>query len=131
MRNRFILITGHGDVDIAVTAMLTVENDARGAVVPFTLHWPGKMIEKIHSALIDDDPAVLDSLQLYLQRNGVKVSCFAAAEEFSSDGGRGAIIRLCDHTRTHAESIGDRSCSSNDCGRRSYSDHSDHRPRGC
>ena len=42
----------------------------------------GNMIEKIHSALIDDDPAVLDSLQLYLQRNGVKVSCFPTAEDF-------------------------------------------------
>jgi FixJ family two-component response regulator len=40
------------------------------------------MIEKIHSALIDDDPAVLDSLQLYLQRKGVKVSCFPTAEDF-------------------------------------------------
>ena len=90
MRNRFILITGHGDVDMAVTAMLTVENDARYVVVRFTLHWRGNMIEKIHSALIDDDPAVLDSLQLYLQRNGVKVSCFAAVEDFlaTADPGR-------------------------------------------
>ncbi|HWX32151.1 MAG TPA: response regulator [Steroidobacteraceae bacterium] len=40
------------------------------------------MTEKIHSALIDDDPAVLDSLRLYLQRNGVRVSCFPTAEDF-------------------------------------------------
>jgi FixJ family two-component response regulator len=40
------------------------------------------MTEKIHSALIDDDPAVLDSLRLYLQRNGVRVSCFPTAKDF-------------------------------------------------
>jgi two-component system response regulator FixJ len=40
------------------------------------------MIDHIHVALIDDDPAVLDSLQLYLERNGVKVSCFSTAEDF-------------------------------------------------
>jgi len=40
------------------------------------------MIDHIHVALIDDDPAVLDSLQLYLERNGVKVSCFLTAEDF-------------------------------------------------
>ena len=44
--------------------------------------WRGNMTEKIHSALIDDDPAVLDSLRLYLQRNGVRVSCFPTAEDF-------------------------------------------------
>jgi FixJ family two-component response regulator len=42
----------------------------------------GTMSDNIHSALIDDDPAVLDSLRLYLQRNGVRVSCFPKAEDF-------------------------------------------------
>ena len=36
----------------------------------------------MHIALIDDDPAVLDSLRLYLEGNGVKVACFRAAEDF-------------------------------------------------
>jgi two-component system response regulator FixJ len=40
------------------------------------------MTDDIHIALIDDDPAVLDSLRLYLERNGVRVSCFSAAESF-------------------------------------------------
>jgi two-component system response regulator FixJ len=40
------------------------------------------MTEDIHIALIDDDPAVLDSLRLYLERRGVLVSCFLAAEDF-------------------------------------------------
>jgi two-component system response regulator FixJ len=40
------------------------------------------MSDDIHIGLIDDDPAVLDSLKLYLQRNGVKASCFSAAEDF-------------------------------------------------
>jgi two-component system response regulator FixJ len=43
------------------------------------------MTNDIHIALIDDDPAVLDSLRLYLERNGVKVSCFSAAESFLAD----------------------------------------------
>lgn len=33
-------------------------------------------------ALIDDDPAVLDSLRLYLERKGMTVSCFATADAF-------------------------------------------------
>jgi two-component system, LuxR family, response regulator FixJ len=33
-------------------------------------------------ALIDDDPAVLDSLRLYLERQGMMVSCFATADAF-------------------------------------------------
>jgi len=41
-----------------------------------------EMVDDIHIALIDDDPAVLDSLRLYLERNGVRVSCFLAADEF-------------------------------------------------
>lgn len=40
------------------------------------------MAEPIHIALIDDDLAVLDSLSLYLQRNGVAVSCFSSAQDF-------------------------------------------------
>lgn len=38
------------------------------------------MAEAIHIALIDDDPAVLDSLQLYFSRQGVETSCFPSAE---------------------------------------------------
>ena len=41
-----------------------------------------QMTDDIHIALIDDDPAILDSLRLYLERNGVRTSCFSAAEEF-------------------------------------------------
>jgi two-component system response regulator FixJ len=37
-------------------------------------------------ALIDDDPAVLDSLQLYLERKGMRVSCFSTADAFLADG---------------------------------------------
>ncbi len=40
------------------------------------------MADDIHIALIDDDRAVLDSLRLYLERNGIRVSCFSAAEGF-------------------------------------------------
>jgi two-component system response regulator FixJ len=36
--------------------------------------------EPIHIALVDDDLAVLDSLQLYFTRQDVKTSCFASAE---------------------------------------------------
>lgn len=36
----------------------------------------------MHVALIDDDPAVLDSLALYLKRQAVVVTCFATAEAF-------------------------------------------------
>lgn len=36
----------------------------------------------MHVALIDDDPAVLDSLKLYLERQGVAVTCFASADAF-------------------------------------------------
>jgi len=36
----------------------------------------------MHVALIDDDPAVLDSLTLYLERQAVAVTCFATAEDF-------------------------------------------------
>jgi two-component system response regulator FixJ len=38
------------------------------------------MIENIHFALVDDDAAVLDSLQLYFARHGVMTSCYASGE---------------------------------------------------
>ncbi|HEX7072965.1 MAG TPA: response regulator, partial [Hyphomicrobiaceae bacterium] len=40
------------------------------------------MPENIRVALIDDDAAVLDSLRLYLEHNGVVVSSFSTAEAF-------------------------------------------------
>ena len=40
------------------------------------------MSETIRVALIDDDAAVLDSLRLYLERNGVVVSGFSTADAF-------------------------------------------------
>jgi two-component system, LuxR family, response regulator FixJ len=40
------------------------------------------MTEPIHIALVDDDAAVLDSLQLYFARHQVTTSCFASAEAF-------------------------------------------------
>ena len=40
------------------------------------------MADPIHIALIDDDPAVLDSLRLYFARQELKTSCFNASEEF-------------------------------------------------
>jgi two-component system response regulator FixJ len=47
------------------------------------------MTESIHIALVDDDSAVLDSLQLYFARQRVGTSCFASAEALlaSLDGG--------------------------------------------
>ena len=47
------------------------------------------MPDSIHIGLVDDDPAVLDSLQLYFARHGVSTSCFASAEALlaSLDGG--------------------------------------------
>jgi RNA polymerase sigma factor (sigma-70 family) len=47
------------------------------------------MTESIHIGLVDDDSAVLDSLQLYFARHRVETSCFASAEAFlaSLDGG--------------------------------------------
>jgi two-component system response regulator FixJ len=41
-----------------------------------------QMTDDVHIALIDDDLAILDSLRLYLERNGVRTSCFSAAEDF-------------------------------------------------
>jgi two-component system response regulator FixJ len=40
------------------------------------------MADRIHVALIDDDAAVLDSLRLYLRKNGVDASCFTTADAF-------------------------------------------------
>src|SRR5882762_7545987 len=38
------------------------------------------MADPIHIALIDDDSAVLDSLQLYFARRNVQTACFESAE---------------------------------------------------
>jgi len=40
------------------------------------------MSDSLHVALIDDDEAVRDSLQLYFRRKHVRVTCFQTAEEF-------------------------------------------------
>jgi two-component system response regulator FixJ len=40
------------------------------------------MADRARVALIDDDEAVLDSVQLYLQRRGFAVMCFASAKPF-------------------------------------------------
>lgn len=40
------------------------------------------MADPMHIALIDDDPAVRDSLQLYFARQRVGATCFKSAEEF-------------------------------------------------
>jgi two-component system, LuxR family, response regulator FixJ len=45
------------------------------------------MTDDIRVALIDDDPAVLDSLRLYLGRKGIGVSCFSTADDFLSGDG--------------------------------------------
>ena len=36
----------------------------------------------MHVALIDDNPAVLDALRLYLERQGLTISCFGSADAF-------------------------------------------------
>ena len=43
------------------------------------------MTEPFHIALVDDDAAVLDCLQLYLARHHVTTSCFASAEALLAD----------------------------------------------
>ena len=48
------------------------------------------MADPIHIALIDDDSAVLDSLQLYFVRRNVKTSCFESAEALLTALERGA-----------------------------------------
>jgi len=40
------------------------------------------MADVIHVALVDDDAAVRDSLQLFLTRRHLKVTCFETAEQF-------------------------------------------------
>ncbi|HET7806694.1 MAG TPA: response regulator [Pseudolabrys sp.] len=40
----------------------------------------------MHVALIDDDPAVLDSLALYLKRQAIAVTCFDTADAFIATG---------------------------------------------
>jgi FixJ family two-component response regulator len=47
------------------------------------------MAEPMHIALVDDDSAVLDSLQLYFARRDIATSCFADAEALLAalDGG--------------------------------------------
>jgi two-component system response regulator FixJ len=48
------------------------------------------MTEPFHIALVDDDPAVLDCLQLYLARHHVTTSCFASVEALLADLDGGA-----------------------------------------
>ena len=48
------------------------------------------MADPIHIALIDDDSAVLDSLQLYFVRRNVKTACFESAEALLAALERGA-----------------------------------------
>ena len=40
------------------------------------------MADPIRIALIDDDPAVLDSLRLYFERKKVQIGCFGTSKEF-------------------------------------------------
>jgi len=40
------------------------------------------MADALHVALVDDDAAVRDSLQLFLTRRHLKVTCFETAEQF-------------------------------------------------
>jgi two-component system response regulator FixJ len=49
------------------------------------------MPDTITIALIDDDAAVLDSLRLYLTRQGVSVTCFASADAFLGAGAASAF----------------------------------------
>lgn len=41
-------------------------------------------------ALIDDDPAVLDSLKVYFERKGMAVACYDSADAFLADRNAGA-----------------------------------------
>ena len=41
--------------------------------------------DAIRIALIDDDPAVLDSLRLYFERKKLQIDCFSTSEEFFDD----------------------------------------------
>jgi FixJ family two-component response regulator len=40
------------------------------------------MADPVHIALIDDDPAVLDSLRMYFEWQALQTSCFNAPEDF-------------------------------------------------
>jgi two-component system response regulator FixJ len=40
------------------------------------------MTDPVHVALVDDDAAVRDSLQLYFARKGVNTTCFGTADDF-------------------------------------------------
>jgi two-component system response regulator FixJ len=40
------------------------------------------MSAQLHIAVVDDEEAVLDSLRLYFDRQGVEASCFASADAF-------------------------------------------------
>jgi len=48
------------------------------------------MSERLNIALIDDDEAILDSVQLYLGRRGLAVTCFRSAGGFLNDLATGA-----------------------------------------
>jgi two-component system response regulator FixJ len=49
-----------------------------------------KITDKISIALVDDDEAVLDSLQIYLERRGLKVTIFSSAQDLLDLIGSGA-----------------------------------------
>jgi two-component system response regulator FixJ len=46
------------------------------------------MADTLRVALVDDDEAVLDSLQLYLSRKGLALACFSTADAFLSERDR-------------------------------------------
>src|SRR5664279_4525723 len=46
------------------------------------------MADPVHIALVDDDPAILDSLRLYFVRQGFAASCFRSSKEFLAAVGR-------------------------------------------
>jgi FixJ family two-component response regulator len=48
------------------------------------------MSDPVHIALIDDDPAVLDSLRMYFERQTLQTSCFDAPEDFLATVDRSA-----------------------------------------
>jgi two-component system response regulator FixJ len=48
------------------------------------------MVDPIRIALIDDDPAVLDSLRLYFERNKLQIDCFSTSSEFLAAVGHSA-----------------------------------------
>lgn len=50
------------------------------------------MADALRVALVDDDAAVLDSLQLYLSRQGLALACFSSADAFLAE--RGAADRF-------------------------------------